>query len=156
MNSKRIAVIRGDGIGVEVIEEGLKVLRAVDDRTAIGLEFTEFPWGSNFYFKHGTMMPADALDTLARFEAIYLGAVGHPEINDHVTLNELLLPIRRSFAQYVCLRPNTLLPGMESPLKKAEPGVIDITLVRENTEGEYANVGGIQFKNQTSIRRNWN
>ena len=145
-----IAVIRGDGIGVEVVEEGLKVLRAVDDRAVFGLEFTEFPWGSDYYLEHGAMMPADALETLAGFDAIFLGAVGHPEIHDHVTLNELLLPIRRRFDQYVCLRPNTLFSGMESPLKDAEPGKIDITLVRENTEGEYANVGGIQFENQSS------
>ena len=143
-------MIRGDGIGVEVVEEGLKVLRAVDDRAALGLEFTEFPWGSDYYLEHGAMMPADALETLAGFDAIFLGAVGHPEIHDHVTLNELLLPIRRRFDQYVCLRPNTLFSGMESPLKDAEPGKIDITLVRENTEGEYANVGGIQFENQSS------
>ena len=143
-------MIRGDGIGVEVVEEGLKVLRAVDDRAVFGLEFTEFPWGSDYYLEHGAMMPADALETLAGFDAIFLGAVGHPEIHDHVTLNELLLPIRRRFDQYVCLRPNTLFSGMESPLKDAEPGKIDITLVRENTEGEYANVGGIQFENQSS------
>ena len=143
-------MIRGDGIGVEVVEEGLKVLLAVDDRAALGLEFTEFPWGSDYYLEHGAMMPADALETLAGFDAIFLGAVGHPEIHDHVTLNELLLPIRRRFDQYVCLRPNTLFSGMESPLKDAEPGKIDITLVRENTEGEYANVGGIQFENQSS------
>ena len=142
-------MIRGDGIGVEVVEEGLNVLRAVDDRAALGLEFTEFPWGSEYYLKYGAMMPADALETLAGFDAIYLGAVGHPEIHDHVTLNELLLPIRRRFDQYVCLRPNRLFSGMDSPLKKAKPGEIDITLVRENTEGEYANVGGIQFENQS-------
>ena len=136
-------MIRGDGIGVEVVEEGLKVLRAVDDRAALGLEFTEFPWGSDCYLEHGAMMPADALETLAGFDAIFLGAVRHPEIHDHVTLNELLLPIRRRFDQYVCLRPNTLFSGMDSPLKNAKPGEIDITLVRENTEGEYANVGGI-------------
>lgn len=145
-----IAVIRGDGIGIEVVEEGLKVLRAVDDRAALCLEFTEFPWGSDYYLEHGAMMLADALETLAGFDAIFLGAVGHPEIHDHVTLNELLLPIRRRFDQYVCLRPNTLFSGMDSPLKKAKPGEIDITLVRENTEGEYANVGGIQFENQSS------
>ena len=148
MSKKRIAIIRGDGIGVEVIEEGLKVLCAMEDRARLGFEFTEFPWGSDYYLDHGAMMPTDALDTLAGFDAIYLGAVGHPEIHDHVTLNELLLPIRRRFDQYVCLRPNTLFPGMDSPLKNAAPWDIDITIVRENTEGEYADVGGIQFKNQ--------
>ena len=117
----KIAVIRGDGIGVEVVEEGLKVLSAVADRIGLGLEFTEFPWGSNHYFETGAMMPASALETLADFDAIYLGAVGHPEIQDHITLNELLLPIRRRFDQYVCLRPNTLFPGIESPLRTAGP-----------------------------------
>ena len=144
----RIAVIRGDGIGVEVIEEGLKVLQAVDNRVGIGLEFTEFPWGSGHYFEQGTMLPASALDTLSAYDALYLGAVGHPEIHDHITLNELLLPIRREFDQYVCLRPNTLFPGIESPLKGSNPWGIDMMIVRENTEGEYANVGGIQFKDQ--------
>jgi len=148
ISNKRIAVIRGDGIGVEVIEEGLKVLRTVDQRGGLSLEFTEFPWGSDHYFEQGAMMPASALDTLSGYDAIYLGAVGHPEIHDHITLNELLLPIRREFDQYVCLRPNTLFPGIESPLKGSDPWGIDMMIVRENTEGEYANVGGIQFKDQ--------
>lgn len=144
----RIAVIRGDGIGFEVIEEGLKVLRAVGKRAGLGFDFIEFPWGSNHYFEQGVMMPASGLDTLSGYDAIYLGAVGHPEIHDHITLNDLLLPIRRRFDQYVCLRPNTLFPGIESPLKGSAPWGIDITIVRENTEGEYANVGGIQFIDQ--------
>ena len=152
MISKRIAVIRGDGIGVEVIEEGLKVLRKVSDRAGLGLEFAEFPWGSDYYFEHGAMMPGSALETLARFDAIYLGAVGHPQIHDHVTLNELLLPIRRRFDQYVCLRPNTLFLGIDCPLKNATPWDIDIAIVRENTEGEYADVGGIQFENLPNER----
>ena len=110
MAEYKIAVIRGDGIGVEVMEEGLKVLNAIADRYNIKWDFVEFPWGSDYYFKHGHMMPADALDTLAAFDQIYLGAVGHPDIQDHVTLNGLLLPIRRRFDQYVCERPSVLYP----------------------------------------------
>ena len=141
----KIAVIRGDGVGVEVIEEGLRVLRAVGDTFDLTWDFAEYPWGSNYYFKHERMMPADALDTLATFDAIYLGAVGHPKIQDHVTLNGLLLPIRRAFDQYVCERPSVLYPGITSPLRGKEAGDIDLVVIRENTEGEYANVGGFQY-----------
>ena len=146
MSEYKIAVIRGDGIGVDVIEEGLKVLYEVARTHEISFEFTEFPWGSDYYFEHGTMMPDDALDTLAEFDQIYLGAVGHPDLQDHVTLNGLLLPIRRRFDQYVCERPSVLYPGIRSPLAEKEAGDIDITVIRENTEGEYANVGGFQYK----------
>lgn len=146
MVEHNIAVIRGDGIGVDVIEEGLKVLNDVARRYEIVLNFTEFSWGSDYYFEHGKMMPDDALDTLAEFDQIYLGAVGHPEIQDHITLNGLLLPIRRKFDQYVCERPSVLYPGIESPLRDKEPWDIDMTVIRENTEGEYANVGGFQYK----------
>ena len=146
MSEYKIAVIRGDGIGVDVIEEGLKVLHEVARRYEIALEFTEFPWGSKYYFEHGQMMPDDALDTLAGFDQIYLGAVGHPELQDHVTLNGLLLPIRRRFDQYVCERPSVLYPGIRSPLADKEAWDIDIAVIRENTEGEYANVGGFQYK----------
>ena len=108
--------------------------------------FVEFPWGSDYYFKHGRMMPTDALDTLAEFDQIYLGAVGHPDIQDHVTLNGLLLPIRRRFDQYVCERPSVLYPGINSPLKDKAAWDIDLVVIRENTEGEYANVGGFQYQ----------
>jgi tartrate dehydrogenase/decarboxylase/D-malate dehydrogenase len=140
-----VAVIRGDGIGVEVVEEGLKVLRAVAKEYDITWNFNEFPWGSDYYFRHGHMMPDDALDTLATFDAIYLGAVGHPEIQDHITLNGLLLPIRRTFDQYVCERPSVLYPGITSPLRGKKAWDIDLVVIRENTEGEYANVGGFQY-----------
>ena len=146
MSEFKIAVIRGDGIGVDVVEEGLKVLRRVARDYEITMEFTEFPWGSDYYFEHGQMMPDDALDTLAEFDQIYLGAVGHPELQDHVTLNGLLLPIRRRFDQYVCERPSVLYPGIRSPLAGKEAWDIDIAVIRENTEGEYANVGGFQYK----------
>ena len=141
-----ISVIRGDGVGVEVIEEGIKVLEAVRRRFGVSWRFAELPWGSDYYVKHGVMMPPDALDTLAGCDAIYLGAVGRPDIQDHVTLNGLLLPIRRAFDQYVCERPSVLYPGIASPLKDKRPWDIDMAVIRENTEGEYANVGGFQYQ----------
>ncbi len=146
MNEYKIAVIRGDGIGKEVVGEGLKALEAVGSREKIAWGFTEFPWGSDYYLEHGEMLPEDGVDRLAGFDAIFLGAVGHPEIQDHVTLNGLLLPIRRTFDQYVCERPSTLYPGVESPLAGKKAGDIDLVVVRENTEGEYANVGGFQYE----------
>lgn len=146
MAEYKIAVIPGDGIGVEVMAEGLKVLTAIASRYDIHWEFVEFPWGSDYYFKHGQMMPTDALDTLAGFDQIYLGAVGHPDIQDHVTLNGLLLPIRRKFDQYVCERPSVLYPGINTPLKDKGAWDIDLVVIRENTEGEYANVGGFQYQ----------
>ena len=145
MAEYRVAVIRGDGVGVEVVEEGLKVLNAVAGETPIDWRFQEFPWGSDYYRRHGRMMPPDALDTLSGFDAIYLGAVGVPEIQDHITLNGLLLPIRRTFDQYACERPSVLYPGIDSPLRDKRPWDIDMVVIRENTEGEYANVGGFQY-----------
>ncbi|MDP7578874.1 MAG: tartrate dehydrogenase [SAR202 cluster bacterium] len=141
----KIAVIRGDGIGTEVVEEGLKVLRSVSAQHPFDWDFDEFPWGSLYYMKQGRMMPSDALDTLATYDAIFLGAVGHPDIQDHITLNGLLLPIRRKFDQYVCERPSILYPGIISPLAGKNPYDIDMVVIRENTEGEYANVGGFQY-----------
>ena len=146
MGKYEIAVIRGDGIGPEVIEEGVKVLNAAQGRFGIEFAYTEFPWGSDYYFEHGRMMDANGLDTLSGFDAIFFGAVGHPDIQDHVTLNGLLLPMRRGFDQYVCQRPSILLPGVTSPLRGMESGDIDMVVIRENTEGEYANVGGFQYK----------
>ena len=146
MGTYDIAVIRGDGIGPEVIEEGIKVLNAAQRRFGVGFTYTEFPWGSDYYFEHGRMMDADGLDALRGFDAVFFGAVGHPDIQDHVTLNGLLLPMRRGFDQYVCQRPSILLPGVTSPLRGMESGDIDMIVIRENTEGEYANVGGFQYK----------
>ncbi len=146
MGSHRVAVIRGDGIGPEVIEEGVKALGAAQRRFGVELRFEEFPWGSEHYFAHGAMMPADGLDRLSGFDAIFFGAVGHPDIQDHVTLNGLLLPMRRGFDQYVCQRPSVLFPGVVSPLRGREAGDIDLVVIRENTEGEYADVGGFQYK----------
>lgn len=146
MGRHEIAVIRGDGIGPEVIEEGIKVLNAAQARFGVECTYTEFPWGSDYYFEHGRMMDANALDMLSGFDAVFFGAVGHPDIQDHVTLNGLLLPMRRGFDQYVCQRPSILLPGVTSPLRGMESGDIDMIVIRENTEGEYANVGGFQYK----------
>ena len=146
MSKYEIAVIRGDGIGPEVVEEGIKVLDAAQARFGVEFAYTKFPWGSAYYFEHGRMMDANALDSLRGFDAILFGAVGHPDIQDHVTLNGLLLPMRRGFDQYVCQRPSILLPGVTSPLRGMESGDIDMVVIRENTEGEYANVGGFQYK----------
>ena len=130
MSNYDIAVIRGDGIGKEVVGEGLKVLDAVGASEGISWNFTEFPWGSDYYLEHGTMLPADGVDQLASFDAIFFGAVGHPEIQDHVTLNGLLLPIRRTFDQYVCERPSVLYPGVESPFAGKKPFEIDLVVDR--------------------------
>ena len=146
MAKHQIAVIKGDGIGVDVVDEALKVLDALGGKHGIEWEFVEFPWSSDYYFEHGEMMPSDGVEQLRSFDAIFLGAVGHPEVQDHITLNGLLLPIRRAFDQYACVRPSVLLPGVDSPLKDVKPYDIDLIVVRENTEGEYANVGGFQYR----------
>ena len=141
MDNFSIAVIPGDGVGKEVIPETLRVLDRVSK-----LDYTHFDWGGDYYLHHGRMMPADALDTLSKFDAILLGAIGHPDIPDHITLNGLLLPIRRTFDQYANVRPAILYPGVSCPL--ANPGAIDMIVVRENTEGEYAQVGGFLYHHQ--------
>lgn len=144
MKETKIAVIGGDGIGPEVIAAGTRVLEAAREvDQSINLAFTEFPWNSEYYLEHGRMMPEDGLETLKGFDAIYLGAVGWPTVPDHVSLWGLLLPIRRFFDQYVNLRPARLLRGVESPL--ANPAGLDVTVVRENTEGEYSDAGGRMY-----------
>ena len=142
MRTHRIAVIAGDGIGQEVIPAGISVLEAAGARFGFGFEWTPFPWGSDYYFAHGAMMAAEALDRLRPLDAIYLGAVGDPRLQDNVTLNGLLLPIRRTFDQYACVRPAVLYAGARSPLAGKQAGAIDFVVVRENTEGEYAQIGG--------------
>lgn len=143
MKTHRIAVIPGDGVGPEVVEEGLRVMQAAQSLSAGSpLELERFSWGSEFYLTTGTMMPSDALQTLASFDAIYLGAVGDPRVPDDVTLHGLLLPIRKAFDQYACVRPIYLYPGVCSPLADKASGSIDMVVIRENTEGEYADVGG--------------
>ena len=137
-----VAVIPGDGIGQEVMPEALKVVERLAPRHEASLRFEHFDWGTAHYFVHGLMMPPGALERLRSFDAILLGAVGHPDVPDHTTLNGLLLPIRRGFDQYACIRPAKLYPGVPSPLKGKDPGSIDMIVVRENTEGEYSQVGG--------------
>jgi len=138
----KIAVIEGDGIGREVVAEGLRVLEAAGRRYGISLSWQHFDWSCQSYLKTGRMMPEDGLEQLRGFAAIYLGAVGYPGVPDHVSLWGLLIPIRRRFQQYVNLRPVRLLCGVDSPLKGFPPGEIDICVVRENNEGEYSEVGG--------------
>ena len=146
MSKHKIAVIRGDGIGVEVVGEALKVLRAAGSKFSIDWTFDELPWSSAYYDDHGQMMPDDGVDQLRGYDAIFLGAVGRPDIQDHITLNGLLLPIRRTFDQYVCERPSVLYPGVTSPLAGKKPYDIDMVVIRENTEGEYANMGGFLYE----------
>ena len=142
MKTFNIAVIAGDGIGKEVVPEGIRVLEAAGQRFGFRLQCQEFDWSCETYVQTGKMMPDDGLRQLRPFDAIFLGAVGHPNVPDHVSLWGLLIPIRRTFRQYVNLRPVRLFEGIESPLKKWKPGQIDFTIVRENNEGEYSNIGG--------------
>jgi tartrate dehydrogenase/decarboxylase/D-malate dehydrogenase len=142
--SYRIAVIPGDGIGTEVISEGVKCLNVLSEIFEnIQFELQYLPWGSEYYLQNGRMMPEDGLEILKGFDAIYLGAVGDPRIPDDVTLHGLLLPIKMGFDLYVGLRPVYLFKGIESPLTNISEEEIDIVVIRENTEGEYSNVGGI-------------
>jgi tartrate dehydrogenase/decarboxylase/D-malate dehydrogenase len=145
MDTYRIAVIPGDGIGGEVVPAAIRVLEAVAERSQVRFAWEHFPWGSEYFFQHGRMMPEDALDRLRSFDAIFLGAVGDPRLQDNVTLNGLLLPIRRAFDQYACVRPAVLYPGVRAPLAGKQPGEIDLVVVRENTEGEYAQIGGVLY-----------
>jgi tartrate dehydrogenase/decarboxylase/D-malate dehydrogenase len=142
MKMFNIAVIAGDGIGKEVVPEGIRVLEAAGKRFGFQFNWHEFDWSCETYVKTGKMMPPDGLQQLRRFDAIFLGAVGHPSVADHVSLWGLLIPIRRTFRQYVNLRPVRLFEGIETPLKNWKPGQIDFCIVRENNEGEYSNIGG--------------
>src|SRR5229473_117189 len=142
MKTFNIAVIAGDGIGKEVVPESIRVLEAAGRRFDFRLHWHAFDWSCETYAQTGKMMPDDGLRQLRPFNAIFLGAVGHPSVPDHVSLWGLLIPIRRNFRQYVNLRPVRLFEGIESPLKNWKPGEIDFTIVRENNEGEYSNIGG--------------
>ena len=142
MDTFRIAVIAGDGIGKEVIPAGMAALEAVTRGSGTTLAFTEFSFGCDYYLKHGRMMDADGFEQLAKFDAIYLGAIGAPTVPDHIAVWDFLLPIRQKFDQYVNLRPMRLLPGLSSPLANRTPADIDMVCVRENSEGEYAGLGG--------------
>ncbi len=143
MHNYSIAVVPGDGIGNEVIPAGVEVLRTLQERTGdFELTFEEFPWGSEYYKRNGILMPADGLDQLRHFDAIYFGAVGAPDIPDHVTLWGLRLAICQGFDQYANVRPTRILRGLQSPLRGCNPEDLDWVIVRENTEGEYSGQGG--------------
>ncbi|HEY0832643.1 MAG TPA: tartrate dehydrogenase [Azospirillum sp.] len=143
----RIAVIPGDGIGKEVVPEGLRVLDAAAGRFGIAFQWDRFDWSCEHYLKHGRMMPDDWRERIGTHDAIYFGAVGWPAtVPDHVSLWGSLLKFRREFDQYVNLRPVRLMPGIPSPLAGRKPGDIDFYVVRENTEGEYSSIGGKIFE----------
>jgi tartrate dehydrogenase/decarboxylase/D-malate dehydrogenase len=146
MAASRVAVIGGDGIGPEVIDQAIRVAEAAlrHDRGAI--EWNRLPWSSAYYKQTGRMMPADGWEQLARHDAVLLGAIGSPDVPDHITLHGLLLPMRRKFDQYVNLRPAYLFEGVQSPLRDKAPGSIDMLVYRENTEGEYAPCGGRHYE----------
>jgi len=143
----RIAVIPGDGIGKEVMPEGVRVLQAAAEKYGIALQWDWFDFASaDYYLQHGKMMPDDWFETLKTYDAIYFGAVGWPDVvPDHISLWDSLLKFRRDFDQYVNLRPIRLMPGVKAPLANRKPGDIDFYVVRENTEGEYSSVGGKMF-----------
>jgi tartrate dehydrogenase/decarboxylase/D-malate dehydrogenase len=145
-NMLKIAVIAGDGIGKEVVPEGIRVLEAAGRKFGLSYKFQSFDWSCETYAKTGRMMPTDGLDQLRGFDAIFLGAVGFPGVPDHVSLWGLLIPIRRTFQQYVNVRPIRLLKGVDTPLKNRGPADFDFIVVRENTEGEYSEIGGRLFR----------
>jgi len=140
-----IAVIPGDGIGKEVIPEGIRVLNVLGEHYGFQMRFEQFPYSCAYYREHGVMMPPNGIQTLNHFDAIFLGAVGDPQVADHVSLWGLLLPIRRQMQQYVNVRPVKLLPGIKSPLSGRTSKDIDFIVVRENNEGEYSEIGGRLF-----------
>ena len=143
MKTYNIAAIPGDGIGTEVIAAGIQALESLAKRDgSFALRFEHFDWGSDYYLKHGEMMPADGLDRLKAFDAIYFGAVGSKEVPDHISLWGLRLNICQSFDQYANVRPARVLPGIDPPLKLASPADLDWVIVRENSEGEYSGQGG--------------
>lgn len=148
MKTYKIACIPGDGIGKEVMPEGLRVLQAANQRFSLGLEFIHFDWAHcDYYLEHGKMMPDDWKQKLSGCDAIYFGAVGWPAtVPDHISLWGSLLKLRREFDQYINLRPVRLFEGVPCPLAGREPGDIDYFVVRENTEGEYTSLGGIMYE----------
>ena len=142
MRDLRIAVIPGDGIGKEVVPEGIRVLKATAAKHGLRFQWDNFPWSCEYFLEHGRMMPEDGLDQIRHHDAIFLGAVGFPGVPDHVSLWGLLIPIRRHFRQYANLRPVKLMPGVPCPLVGRQVGDIDMVVVRENNEGEYSSIGG--------------
>jgi tartrate dehydrogenase/decarboxylase/D-malate dehydrogenase len=153
----RIAVIPGDGIGKEVVPEGQRVLEAAAKRFGFELCWDEFEWSCEHYMRHNRMMPENGLQQISRHDAIFLGAVGWPSVPDHISLWQLLIPIRRNFRQYVNLRPVRLFEGVPCPLREKVPGDIDFFVVRENNEGEYSEIGGriyAGFEDEIAIQEN--
>jgi tartrate dehydrogenase/decarboxylase/D-malate dehydrogenase len=147
MAKHRIAVIAGDGIGKEVVPEGMRVLEAAGRKFGFDSQWDELPWNCDYYLQHGHMMPEDGLDQIRGHDAIFLGAVGWPaKVPDHISLWGLLIRLRRSFQQYASIRPVRLMPGIKSPLADRKPGDIDFIVVRENNEGEYSAIGGRSFE----------
>jgi len=140
--SLKIAVIPGDGIGTEVMPEGIRAVEAACRKFDIDISWEWFDWSCETWLETGRMMPEDGIEQLSRFDAVYLGAVGYPTVPDHISLWGLLIPIRREFQQYINLRPVRLFEGVNSPLANKKPGDIDFYVVRENCEGEYSNIGG--------------
>ena len=140
----KVAVIPGDGIGKEVMPEGIRALEAAGSKHGIEFGWQEFDWSCETYHRTGRMMPEDGIEQLSKFDAIYLGAVGFPGVPDHESLWGLLIPIRREFDQHINLRPVRLFEGVPCPLANRKPGDIDFYVVRENVEGEYSSVGGIE------------
>ena len=148
MKEYRIAVIAGDGIGPEVINESVKVLKRVAELDGtFTFKFDSFPWGCEYYQKTGEMMPENGIDILRLYDAILLGAIGAPGVPDHISLRDLLLKIRHDFDEYVNLRPVKLLKGAPCPLKNEKPGDIDMVFIRENSEGEYSGQGAWLYPN---------
>ena len=157
MNTLNIALIPGDGIGMEVMPEGVRALEAAGSKHKLEFKWQEFDWSCERYLETGAMMPEDGIDQLRAFDAIYLGAVGFPTVADHVSLWGLLIPIRREFDQYINLRPVRLFEGVPCPLAGKKAGDIDFYVVRENVEGEYSAIGGIQYEgteNEVVIQQN--
>jgi len=146
MSSIKVAVIPGDGIGKEVMPEGMRALEAAGGKHGINFDWQEFDWSCEMYLKTGSMMPEDGIEQLRSFDAIYLGAAGFPTVPDHISLWGLLIPIRREFDQNINLRPVRLFEGVPCPLVGREPGDIDFYVVRENVEGEYSRIGGIHYE----------
>ena len=142
MKTHRIAVIAGDGIGKEVIPAGIQVLKTAAASDGFQLEFTDIPWGCDYYLEKGRMLDADWREQLLKFDAIYLGAIGDPRVSDAISARELILPLRQRLGQYVNLRPMRLMPGISSPLANRGAADIDMICVRENSEGEYCGMGG--------------
>ena len=157
MTTYRIAVIPGDGIGKEVVPDGQRVLDAAGKRFGFALRWEDLDWGCEYYAQHNRMMPGDGLEQIAKHDAIFLGAVGWPSVPDHISLWQLLIPIRRQFRQYVNLRPVRLFAGVPCPLAGKKAGDIEFFIVRENNEGEYSEVGGRiyqGFEDEIAIQQN--